>query len=64
MKGIGSWALEQRPKFSQQICVRQQLVLNVLVKRIKFRLEFGGGKYLPRHGGSMYQKAYVVRYIL
>ena len=64
MKGIGSRALEQWPKFFQQICVRQQLILNLLFKRIKFRLEFGVEKYLPRHENSMYYKTYVVKYIL
>jgi hypothetical protein len=33
--------------------VRQQFILNFLAKRIKFRLEFGVEKYLPRHRISM-----------
>jgi hypothetical protein len=63
MKAIGSRALEPWPKFFQQICVRQQLILNLLVKRIKFRPEFGVEKYLPRHKDSMYYTTYVVKYI-
>jgi len=64
VKGIGSRALEQWPKLFQQIRVRQQLILNLLVKRIKFRLEFGVEKYLPRHRNSMQSTSYVVKDIL
>src|SRR5260370_31518138 len=44
--------------------MRQQLILNLWVKRIKFRLEFGVENYLPRHRNSMYSESYVVKYIL
>jgi len=64
VKGIGSGALEQGSKFLQQICMRQQFVLDLRVERIKFRFEFGVEKYSPRPKDSMYLKSYVVKYIL
>ena len=64
MKGIGSRTFELWSEFFQQACVRQQLVLDLWVQRIKFRLEFGVEKYLPRHRNSMYYESYVVKCIL
>jgi len=48
----------------QQLCVRQQFVLDFVLKRIKFRLEFRVEIYLPRHSNSMPLTAYVVNSIL
>ena len=60
VKSIGSRALELWSKRFQQICVRQQFVLDLLLQRIKFRLEFRVEIHLPRHSNGMPLTAYVV----
>ena len=48
MESIGGRALELWSECFQQICVRQKFVLDLLLKRIEFRLEFRVEVYLPR----------------
>ena len=49
MESIGGRALELWSECFQQICVRQKFVLDLLLKRIEFRLEISVEVYLPRH---------------
>jgi hypothetical protein len=65
MKCIGRRTLELWPEFTQQPGLRQQFILDLRLKRIKFRLEFCVEKYLPRHVAIiMSYKTYAVKCIL
>ncbi len=64
MKSIGSWTLEPRTKLFQQISMRQQLVLDFWVKRVKLSFEFRVEQQLPRYVTGMCSKTYAVKHML